>query len=92
MFDMILRFDKPIIVIGWSLVIALGFTYVVIQVDKSTVGFELAEMQRQKKELQSQNAVLKQEILEASALTTIEKKASEQGFEPAENGDFIYFK
>lgn len=74
------------------LAVILILQLIKLQIGKAyeTRGIDLYKTQTQIKLLDTQNMLLKQQLLEASALTTIHDKASKMGFVDSTN--FMYIK
>ncbi len=74
---------KPVIfiVINIAIIVGLSIVQVVVANGISTSGIELSKVQQQIGELKRSNAMLHEQILTASSLTSIASIASSMGFE-----------
>jgi hypothetical protein len=73
---------KPyfVIIFLFGLTILLSMTKAILQNTLSTSGIYLSKAQDEINFYKTQNAILSEELLKASSLTTIAQKASEVGF------------
>ena len=73
---------RPVFIIGSLVVIIIALSIVRVGVvnSMSTNGIDLVSLQSEVKEYKKTNALLKEQYLEASALTNIESKATQLGF------------
>lgn len=74
---------KPLVFIGFNIaiIIALSLVQVIVSNNISTTGIELGKLQQEIDTLKKKNAVLHEEVLISSSLTTIASHAAEMGFE-----------
>lgn len=74
----------------------VSLTYQIIRIyatnELGTMGPELHRLQQETKKLESENMILRAQILEATSLTTIERKALEMGFVKQEYKDIIWLQ
>jgi cell division protein FtsL len=82
---------KPVIIIAFIFTIIIGLSLVQINLSNqiSTAGTELAKLEQQVAEYKRQNIVLKEQVLEASSLTNISKKAETLGFAPTKSQVYL---
>ena len=73
---------KPILVILFIFSVIIGLSLVQISLSNqiSTAGAELAHLEKEVAEYKRKNIILKEQVLEASSLLTLSKKAEKQGF------------
>jgi cell division protein FtsL len=73
---------RPVYVLAFiiTIIVALAIAQVSIANQLSTTGAELGTLQQEVDTYKRENAVLQQELLEASSFTTLSKQAEDLGF------------
>lgn len=81
---------RPLAIIITTIIIIIGLSVVQVSVSNqlSTTGTELAEIEHQIDHYKKENTQLQEEVLLASSLTNIAKKAEQKGFTPTTS--FVY--
>ena len=76
---------KPLVFIGLNIaiILALFLVQVIISHSISTTGIELGKLQNEISSLKKKNAMLHEQVLTSSSLTTIASRAATLGFKDA---------
>lgn len=84
--------DRPtfVLICAITITIVLLLIRIYLLIELGTLSYEHDTYQRQLRETRRENSLLREQILHKSSLDTLQKKATEQGFYPAESSDYIF--
>lgn len=82
---------KPMYIILFLFTVIIGLSIVQITLSNkiSTAGAELAQLEKEVSDYKRKNIVLKEQLLEASSLTNLSKKAEKLGFVEAKSQVYL---